>query len=155
MRILKGAALLSTFAAALPSAAHLLELPGKAGLSPATYFEVQSIYAGWAWFAIPVLLAVVLNAWLGTALLPRDRLAAASALSAASLTGATIAIFFTAIDPANRFTREWTSPTAGWQNYRASWEHGHAISALLLIVALVLTTIAAVRCSDTIPKCGI
>lgn len=145
MRLLRGAALLCTFLALLPSAAHLFELHGKAALDPATYFAVQSVYAGWAWFAVAVILALLLNGWLGIRLLRRDRVAGTSALLSSALIAASLAIFFTAVFPANRLTRNWTFPAAGWQQMRGSWEHGHALSAILLMVALLLTIVAALH----------
>ena len=145
MRFLRGATLLCTFLAALPSAAHLFELRGKAALDPATYFTVQSIYFGWASFAVPVVLALLLNAWLGFRLLRRDTGAGISALSSAALVALSLVVFFSAVFPANRLTQNWTVMAPGWQQLRGSWEHGHALGAIMLLIALLLTTIAVVR----------
>ena len=42
----------------VPSAAHLIELPGKIGLDRKAYFIVQGIYAGWALFGVPIFAAI-------------------------------------------------------------------------------------------------
>jgi hypothetical protein len=143
MQLLKGLTLFATVVAILPSEAHLLEFPGKVALPPETYFAVQSIYWGWAWFGFAVLFAVLLNAWLGLRLVRSDRVAGISALLSALLLLATIAIFFAKIFPANRLTQNWTIAAAGWERLRSSWEHGHALSGILLLLALVLTIAAA------------
>ena len=145
MQSLKAAALFFTILAFVPSAAHLLELPGKLALPASTYFAVQAIYAGWAWFAAPIALAIALNLWLAARLFRRDRVGAGSAALSAILIGLSLVVFFVHVFPANQATRNWTLPTRGWEALRPGWEYGHGTNALLLMLAVILTIVAAVQ----------
>ena len=59
--LLKLIALALTALTLIPSGAHLFELPGKIDLDRDAYFTVQGIYAGWAWFAVPIFAAILAN----------------------------------------------------------------------------------------------
>ena len=51
----------------IPAGAHFFELPNKMALAPADYMITQRIYAGWAWFGLPIFLGMALlaiHAWL-------------------------------------------------------------------------------------------
>ena len=69
----------------VPSGAHLFELSGQINLNREAYFTVQQIYAGWAWFAVPIVAAIVANGALSLSEHPRHRVAARAALISSAL----------------------------------------------------------------------
>ena len=145
MTRLRFATLLCTSIALVPSAAHLFELPGKMALRPGDYFMVQSIYAGWAWFAVPIFLAVAANLLLAVRLRHRDRVASRAAAAAGALIGISVVVFFVWVFPANQATHNWTAPSQGWERLRPAWEYGHAFNGAILLAALALSIAACVR----------
>jgi hypothetical protein len=126
MTSLKIAALALTALILTPSAAHLFELPGKMRLDRDAYFVVQSIYAGWALFGVPILAAILANGALFVALRRSDRTAARWALASAALIALSLAVFFTWTFPANQATANWTVAPEAWEGLRQAWEHSHA-----------------------------
>ena len=137
--ILRLTALALTALILVPSGAHLFELPGKIGLDRDAYFTVQSIYAGWAFFAIPIFMALAANGALFFAERGRDPAAARAALVSCILIAASLAVFFIWVFPGNRATANWTESPENWQVLRRHWEYGHAAGALLVFGALMAT----------------
>src|SRR5262249_23529935 len=45
----------------VPAGAHFFEMINKMSLSPVAYMTVQKIYAGWAFFGIPIIAALLLT----------------------------------------------------------------------------------------------
>lgn len=134
---LKLTALALTGITLVPSGAHFFELPAKLGLERTEYFVVQGIYAGWAWFVIPILGAILANVAVFLAERRRDPTAAGYALVAAALVVVSLGVFFGWVFPGNQATSNWTSVPPDWQSVRQSWEYGHAANALILFVALL------------------
>jgi hypothetical protein len=128
-----------TAVALVPSGAHLFEMPPKIGLDREAYFTVQAIYAGWAWFALPIFAAVVLNGALFVVERRRNRASARAALISALLIIASLGMFFVWVFPANQATVNWTQVPDNWQELRRQWEYGHAANALIVFVALLAT----------------
>lgn len=145
MTVLRLVTLALTVLILIPSGAHLFELPAKMALERDPYFTVQAIYAGWAWFAIPIAAALVLNGVLFVLELRRDRRAAAFAAFAVVLILISLATFFAWIFPGNQATENWTVMPENWQGLRQRWEYGHAASALILFSAALSTGRAVVR----------
>jgi hypothetical protein len=145
MTLLRCATLLCTSLALVPSAAHLFELPGKMSLRPGDYFMVQSIYAGWAWFGVPIFFAVVANLLLAVRLRHRDGVAARAAAAASALIAISVVVFFVWVFPANQATLNWTVASRGWERLRPAWEYGHAFNGAILLAALALSIAACVR----------
>jgi hypothetical protein len=137
--ILRLTALALTALILVPSGAHLFELPGKMDLDRDAYFTVQAIYAGWAFFAIPIFAALAANGALFFAERGRDPAAARAALLSCILIGGSLAVFFIWVFPGNRATANWTDAPENWQVWRRNWEYGHAASALLVFGALMAT----------------
>ena len=54
-------ALVFTALSLVPYGAHLFALPNKIGMTEARYFIAQSIYQGWAWLAVVLIPAMVIN----------------------------------------------------------------------------------------------
>jgi hypothetical protein len=136
---LKQLALALTALALVPSAAHLFELPAKIGLSREGYFLVQGIYAGWAWFALPILGSVLANCALSASQRREDPASARWALASAALIALSLGIFFIWVFPANQATANWTSIPGDWEVLRRDWEYGHAANAVIVFAALLAT----------------
>ncbi len=139
-----------------PSAAHLLELPNKIGLSRDDYLTVQQIYRGWALLGIVVLGALVSTLTLTILSRYRPR-QFALALAAFLCVVGTQVVFWTFTYPTNQATRNWTVLPADWEPLRAQWEYSHAAGALLNLAALVLLImclLAAIRAGppDRLPS---
>lgn len=143
MRLLKILALVLTATALIPSAAHLFELAGKIDLEREHYFTVQSIYAGWSMFGIPIFAAILANLALAVAYWRvGDRRALLPGLAAILIAGS-LANFFLWVFPGNKQTANWTSQPDNWELLRRNWEYGHATNALIAFAAFVLTCVAS------------
>lgn len=143
--MLRVVALAVTAIVLMPSGAHFFELPGKIGMADEAYFTVQSIYAGWSLFAVPIFAAIALDLLLAAAMWWSDRTGALLAAGAALLIVLSLAIFFVWILPGNQATQNWTSVPADWQDLRRNWEYGHAVNAVIVFVSFIMLAAAAVR----------
>jgi hypothetical protein len=114
----------------------------KMALGRERYFVVQSIYQGWAWLGIILILAITANTVLAIRVRRQTGPMLCAAASAAIIC-VTLAIFFTWTFPANQATANWTIQPADWQALRSHWEHSHAVNAALTFVALCETTASA------------
>ena len=142
--VLKLLALALTALILIPSGAHLFELPGKFGLDRDAYFNVQGIYAGWAWFSVPIFAAILANGVLFFAERRRDPTAARAALLSAGLIALSLVVFFIWVFPANQATANWTEMADKWEVLRQSWEYGHAANAFIVFAALIGTARAII-----------
>ena len=128
----------------MPAGAHLLMLPNKIDMNAADYLANQQAYRGWAYVGIFVVLALAATAalaWTG-----RDSSAAfAPALVAFVCLAATQVVFWTLNFPANRVTHNWATLPDNWEALRLRWETGHALSAVLTLLALVALLSVLVR----------
>jgi hypothetical protein len=143
LRVIQFLAIVFTALALVPSGAHLFELPNKVELSRDAYRIVQGIYAGWAWFGIVDLAALVINAVLAVRL-RRQRPAFYFAMIAALCFVVFFAIFFTWTFPANQATANWTTLPDDWSSLRMAWEYSHAANAVVMLVALCSVTLAVI-----------
>ncbi len=132
----------------IPGGAHLFELPAKIGMAETEYFAAQSVYAGWALFAVPIFAAIAANGYLSWALRRHDRTAARWALASALLICLTLVIFFIWVLPGNQATANWTSIPRNWEELRRNWEYGHAVNAFITFIALMATGRAIVGGRD-------
>lgn len=151
MTALKVAAVILTGIVLVPSGAHLLELPAKMALDREAYFTVQQIYAGWSLSGVPIVAAIATNLLLSARLRRRDPPAARWAMASAGLLTGSLVVFFAWTYPANRATRNWTVMPEAWEALRQAWEYAHAAGALLVLLALLATAIAASRPSGSHP----
>jgi len=145
MTVLRTFAILITVLIVIPSGTHLFEMPAKLHLERDTYFAVQGIYAGWAWFGAPIIIAVLANLALFLAERRREPSKSFWALCAAALIGMSLLVFFVWVFPANQATSNWTVKPDNWEDLRRQWEYGHAAVALLVGLALASVTLASVR----------
>jgi hypothetical protein len=132
--------------ALVPTGAHLMALVNKIHMPAQSYLIAQSIYRGWAFSGI-VILAALLST-LALAFVLRRREGFVAALVGFLCIVATQIIFWVFTYPANAATHQWTFLPETWEKLRVQWEYSHAASAALNLVALVATTIAAVRSND-------
>jgi hypothetical protein len=137
--LLKLIALALTALTLIPSGAHLFELPGKIDLDRDAYFTVQGIYAGWAWFAVPIFAAILANGALFLAERRRDPATARAALLSSALTVLNLIVFFIWVFPGNQATANWTEMPDNWEALRRHWEYGHAANAVIVFAALLAT----------------
>jgi hypothetical protein len=143
LRLVQFLAILLTALALISAAGHLFELPNKIDLPRDAYLTVQGIYAGWAWFGIVDLAALVLNVMLAVRL-RRHRPAFQFAVIAALCFVVFFAIFFMWTFPANQATANWTSMPDDWRGLRREWEYSHAVNAVVMLVALCSVTLAVI-----------
>jgi hypothetical protein len=136
------AAITSVALCVIPAGAHFFERANKMALSPTDYMIVQQIYAGWAYFGIAVVLAL-LTTLAHTLAVRRNRIAAVLSFgSFVTLTG-TQAIFWTWTYPMNVATQNWTKTPAAFEAARRQWEDSHAVAAVLAFAALLLLAASA------------
>jgi hypothetical protein len=148
LRIVQFLAVVFTAFALAPALAHLASLGNKINLAAEQYFIVQSSYRGWFLFGLlaqipSMILAAVLAVMLRAHPWP-FRLAVIGALAMA----ATLAIYFTWVNPANLATDQWTVIPENWRALRQHWEYGHAASAMFNILALCAITAAVVMSQE-------
>jgi hypothetical protein len=143
LRVIQFLAVLLTAFALIPAGAHLFELPNKMDLPRDAYLTVQSIYAGWAWFGIVDLAALVLNVVLAVRL-RRQRPAVYFAWTAALCFVVFLAIFFTWTFPANQATANWTTLPDDWNPLRVAWEYSHAANAVMMLIAFCSVTLSVI-----------
>lgn len=142
--ILKLIALGLTGLILIPSGAHLFEMPAKIGLDRDAYFTVQGIYAGWAWFAVPIFAAILANGALFLAERRHDSAAARAALLSGALIIMSLIVFFIWVFPGNQATANWTEMPDDWETLRRQWEYGHAANAVIVFGALLATARALI-----------
>lgn len=142
--LLRMSVLVLTALALIPSAAHFFEFAGKIALGREAYFTVQSIYAGWALFAIPIFAAILANlALTGLSWWRGDPRAVYSAVSAI-LIAVSLVIFFIWVFPANQETANWIRQPENWETLRRNWEYGHAVNAVIVFTAFVASCLACI-----------
>lgn len=127
----------------VPAGAHLAAMHNKLALSPADYMIVQRIYAGWAFFGLAIMAALVLTLVLAV-LEWRVRTARWLALLSFLCLVATQAIFWVYTYPMNRLTRSWNTTPTDLETVRFQWEASHAVNAGITLLALVLIVAALV-----------
>ena len=126
--------------AALAPIAHVLELPNKLALDASLWLAVQQhLYRGWGPFLGGPVEVIALATTMALLAARRHdpalrRLTLVAALAYAGM----IAIFFVFNDPVNAALNTWTpsSMPPDWNSWRLRWEVGHALAAVLAMVAI-------------------
>src|SRR6516225_6662898 len=134
-------AVISVALCLLPAGAHFFELANKMSLSTAEYMTTQKIYAGWSFFGVAIIAAIVFTL-VHTLMVRAQRTAFLLSLSALLLLGATQVIFWTFTYPMNVATNNWTVSPQDFEAARRQWEYSHAANAVLTFVALVTITLS-------------
>jgi hypothetical protein len=125
----------------LPAGAHFFELTNKMSLSPVEYMTVQKIYAGWSFFGIAIVAALLLTL-MHTFMVRGDRTAFLLSLTALLCLAATQAIFWMFTYPMNEATNNWTVTPQDFEAARRQWEYSHAFNAVLTFVAFMAIIIS-------------
>jgi hypothetical protein len=147
VRIVQFFAVVLTALALAPAVAHLASLPNKINLAAEQYFIVQNSYRGWFLFALAQIPSAIM-AFVLAFMLRGDPWPFRLALLGAVCMAATLAIYFTWVNPANLATDQWTTIPQDWAALRRQWEYGHAASAMLNILALCAIVAAMVTTHD-------
>ena len=126
--------------ATLAPLAHVLELPNKLVLDGSLWLAVQQhLYRGWGPFLGAPAEIGALTTRLGLLLARRARSREywLTMVAVAAYT-AMLATFFVLNAPVNQAVNGWTSASLpnDWPAYRMRWENGHALAALMAIIAL-------------------
>jgi hypothetical protein len=127
----------------VPAGAHFFELANKMSMSQPEYMTVQKIYAGWSFFGIAVIAALLMTL-IHTFMVRSDRTAFLLSLAAFLCLAATQGIFWMFTYPMNVASNNWTVVPADFEAARRQWEYSHAVSAVLTFIALVAITTSAV-----------
>ena len=128
--------------------AHALELPNKMTLPPAVWLAVQQkLYNLWGPVSAPVEIIAILATAILAILVRRRRAIFAPTLLAAFLLPVHLVEWFLVVNPINGLVNGWSEAAlpADWAAARNRWELGHAIGAVLVLVALVALILAAIR----------
>ena len=135
-------AVISVAICLIPAGAHFFELVNKMSLSTAEYITTQKIYAGWSFFGVAIIAAIVFTLT-HTLMVGAKRTAFLLSLTALLCLGATQVIFWTFTYPMNAATNNWTVIPQDFEAARLQWEYSHAVNAVLTFVALVTITLSA------------
>ena len=140
IRVVRWISLLSTAVTLTALGTHVLELPNKLALKGPLWLAVQqNLYRGWGPFIGPFEVTAILASWILLYLTGKRRPIFGPTLIAACLLTGALVVFFVLNAPVNAAFASWTPATlpSDWSNYRLRWELGHAISYVLVLVALV------------------
>ena len=129
----------------VPAGAHFFELANKMSMSSPEYMTVQKIYAGWSFFGIAVIAAILITL-IHTFMVRSDRTAFFISLAAFLCLAATQGIFWMFTYPMNVASNNWTATPAAFEAARRQWEYSHAVNAVLTFVALIAITASVVTC---------
>jgi len=135
-------AVISVAVCLIPAGAHFFELGNKMSLSTAEYMTTQKIYAGWSFFGVAIIAAIVLTL-MHTLMVRVERTAFLLSLTGLLCLAATQVIFWTFTYPMNVVTNNWTITPQDFEAARRQWEYSHAVNAVLTLVALVTITLSA------------
>ena len=139
----------------VPAGANFFELTNKIAMSQPEYMTVQKIYAGWSFFGIAVMAALLITL-IHTFMVRSDRPAFFLSLAAFLCLAATQGIFWMFTYPMNVASNNWTVVPADFEAARRQWEYSHAASAVLTFIALVAITTSVVICKrdfrSTVPR---
>ena len=135
-------AVISVALCLVPAGAHFFELANKMSLSTAEYMTTQKIYAGWCFFGVAIIAAIIFTLT-HTLMVRAERAAFFLSLTALLCLGATQVIFWTFTYPMNVVTNNWTISPQDFVAARRQWEYSHAVNAVLTFLALVTVTLSA------------
>src|SRR5262245_5139661 len=129
----------------VPAGAHFFELANKMSMSQAEYMTVQKIYAGWSFFGMAFIAALLITL-IHTFMVRSDRMAFFLSLAAFLCLAVAQGIFWAFTSPMNVASNNWTVTPADFEAVRRQWEYSHAVSAVLTFAALVAITTSVVTC---------
>lgn len=127
-----------------PATAHFFELPGKLVLTANDYMIVQKIYAGWAWFGVAFVVALI-TTLAHAAMVRDDDITRLSSLISFSALAVALVMFFAFVYPVNKATQNWSIMPEAFDAARRQWEYAHAVNAVLVFISLVAIVVAVLR----------
>lgn len=130
----------------IPAGAHFFELTNKMALAPSDYMIVQRVYAGWAWFGLPIFLSMALLA-IHAALVQHNKTAMWLSLASVLLIAITQTIFWSYTNPMNELTQNWTITPTDVEQARRQWEYSHALNAVITFAAFITGGLAVIAAS--------
>jgi|tagenome__1003787_1003787.scaffolds.fasta_scaffold20604633_1 hypothetical protein len=138
--------------------AHVLELPNKLRLDAELWLAVQQhLYRGWGpSLGGPTEIGALLTSiWLVYFRWRSGLVLAATVVATAGYVGMLV-VFVLLNQPVNVAVASWTpaSLPSDWTSYRAQWEAGHAVAAMLSVVSLTALAWAYVKERQTVPRSG-
>src|SRR5262245_32477252 len=132
-------AVISVATCLVPAGTHFFELANKMSMSQPEYMIVQKIYAGWSFFGIAVIAALLLTL-IHTFMVRSDRTAFFLSLAAFLCLAATQGIFWMFTYPMNVASNNWTHvpsareayaiPNARTASVASPWMRSHAACLL-------------------------
>jgi hypothetical protein len=120
----------------VPAGAHLMSLPNKIGMNAQDYLAAQQAYAGWNLSGIVVITALITTFWLGW-MCRHDATLRGFVFVALACIVLTQVVFWTLNFPGNAATSNWTQLPDNWETLRSRWELGHALAAVLTLLAFL------------------
>src|SRR5215831_12285855 len=138
-------AVISVAVCLIPAGAHFFELANKMSLSTADYMTTQKMYAGWSFFGVAIIAAIIFTLT-HTLMVRAQRAAFFLSLTALLCLGATQVIFWIFTYPMNVATNSWTISPQDFEAARRQWEYSHAVNAALTFVALATITLSTLTC---------
>ena len=112
----------------------LLKFLGLIAVVSVAMCLVQKIYAGWSFFGIAVIAALLITL-IHTFMVRSDRTAFFLSLASFLCLAATQGIFWMFTYPMNVASTNWTVTPADFESARRQWEYSHAVNAVLTFVA--------------------
>src|SRR5262249_11768689 len=126
----------------IPARARFFEPANKMSRSTADYMTTQQIYAGWSFYGVAIIAAIIFTLTY-TLMVRAKRTALLLSLTALLCLGATQVIFWRFPYPMNVATNNWTITPQDFEAARRQWEYSHTVNAMLTFVALVTITLSA------------
>jgi hypothetical protein len=110
-------------------------------MSQPEYMTVQKIYAGWSFFGIAFIAALLITL-MHTFMVRSGRTGFSLSLAAFLCLATTQGIFWLFTYPMNVASNNWTVTPADFEAARRQWEYSHAVNAVLTFVAFVAITLS-------------
>jgi hypothetical protein len=146
LKFLSLIAVVSVAMCLVPGGAHFFELAHKMSMPQPDYMTVQKIYAGWSFFGIAFIAALVITL-VHTFMVRSDRTAFFLSLGAFLCLAVTQGIFWMFTYPMNVASSNWTVTPADFEVARRQWEYSHAVNAVLTFAAFVAITLSVLATS--------
>ena len=134
---------------------HALEYPGKVKLDGADWLMVQhNIYVAFGVVGAVIEVTAILTTWIVFAQLKNWKAARVLTLLAAICATAALGVWFGWVDPVNTALNAWTPETLpdNWASFRDRWEAGHAVGAILFLLAFSALVVALLSETENPPR---
>src|SRR4051794_32347398 len=129
-----------------------MEYLGQENLTGSEWLTVQhNVYAIFGVVGAIIEVTAIVTTWIVFAQIRGWKLARVLTLLAALFGTAALGIWFAWVDPVNTALNAWTPQTLpdNWASFRARWEAGHAVSAVLFLLAFSALVVALLSETET------